>query len=128
MPDPADLIDPHRVLDRATREAFGEFRGLPTHSSGLGRLRCRIHQPNWPEFHFEWHTDSKRVYKARLGYVSYVDGKKQVTPISTAGKVRAEIIGEHVLSEGAAYNCVQTFLRGVLEGQNPNDAKPHLER
>lgn len=94
-------------MDALTREKFAEFMGRePFRQEKV----LHIKQPNFPQYRFEWHPQSRKVYLIRLG----------TTPLI------GEILAEHAETHGAAYNFVQTFLRGFREGQLPTP-KPHLE-
>jgi hypothetical protein len=97
-------------MDRLTEEKFREFQGRDPHPSGAGEMVLHIKQPNYPQYRFEYHPQSRKVYLIRLG----------TTPLI------GEILAEHAETHGAAYNFVQTFLRGFREGQSPLP-KPHLE-
>lgn len=97
-------------MDRLTAEKFRELQGRDPHPSGAGEMVLHIKQPNFPQYRFEWHPQSRKVYLIRLG----------ATPLI------GEILAEHAETHGAAYNFVQTFLRGFREGQSPLP-KPHLE-
>lgn len=118
---------PQLSTDHATLEAFQDFVGAEkTHISGHGRQFVVIKQPNFPHFRFEWHPGVKKLYLVRLGHMETIDGEKVFVPLPTNQHCRAERVGEHVLSEGEAYNYVQAFLRGYREGQTPNLTKIHL--
>lgn len=52
--------------------------------------------PRVPQFHFEWHPETKKVYVIRLGVVPLV----------------GEVIAEHADTHGQAYGFVQTWCRG----------------
>lgn len=97
-------------MDALTKERFAEFRGRDPHPSGADRRICHIQQPNFPQYRFEWHPQSRKVYLIRMG----------TTPLF------GEILAEHAETHAAAFNFVQTFLRGFREGQMPTP-KPHLE-
>lgn len=60
-----------------------------------------IHQPNWPQFRFEWHPHTQRVYYIR-----------ETTP--TIGRVLAM----NIKTEGGAHNAVLIFLRGFQEARD----------
>ena len=98
-------------MDALTKEKWAEFQGRDPHPSGSGEMVLHIKQPNFPQYRFEWHPQSRKVYLIRLG----------TTPLI------GEILAEHAETHGAAYNFVQTFLRGFREGQAPTIAKTHLE-
>jgi hypothetical protein len=97
-------------MDALTTEKFAEFQGRDPHPSGADRTICHIKQPNFPQYRFEWHPQSRKVYLIRLG----------TSPLI------GEILAEQAETHGAAHNFVQTFLRGFREGQMPTP-KPHLE-
>jgi hypothetical protein len=99
-----------RGIDPLTRERFAEFQGRDPHPSG--REMCyHIKQPSFPQYRFEWHPKSRKVYLIRLG----------ITPLV------GEILAEHAETHGAAIAFVQTFLRGFREGAAPTIRKTHLE-
>lgn len=110
-------------VDALTREKLAEFHGRDPHPTGAGQPHVKIKQPNFPQFHFEWHPGTRKVYLARLGTV---DAEGKFVP-AVNRRVIAEILAEHAETHAHAYNFVQTFLRGYREGQTPNISKPHLE-
>ena len=60
-----------------------------------------IKNPNLPEYRFEWHAFTRKVYA-----------------IDLAEKVLiGEVIGEHVNDHGQAIGVVQTWCRGYYVGQ-----------
>lgn len=97
-------------MDALTKEKFAEFQGRDPHPSGAGQRVCHIKQPAFPQYRFEWHPHSRKVYLVRVGSTPEI----------------GEILAEHAETQGAAFNFVQTFLRGFREGQMPAP-KPHLE-
>lgn len=96
-------------MDALTEERFKEFLGRDPHPSGQAKI-YHIKQPAFPQYRFEWHPQSRKVYLIRTGRTPLV----------------GEILAEHAETHGAAYNFVQTFLRGFREGQMPMP-KSHLE-
>lgn len=96
-------------MDAVTREKFAEFLGRDPHPSGTDKV-YHIKQPNFPQYHFEWHPQTRKVYLIRVGTVPLI----------------GEVLAEHAETHGHAQNFVQTFLRGYREGQMPA-SKPHLE-
>jgi hypothetical protein len=56
----------------------------------------RLHQPNHPDLHFEWHPETEKVYVIRLKILPH----------------RGEIVAFGVQDHGAAHNAVLTWLRG----------------
>lgn len=107
----ADSYKLPQSVDARTREAFAEFQGRDPHPTGAGEPCLHIKQPNFPQYRFEWHPQSRKVYLIRLGR----------TPLI------GEVIAEHAETHGHAFNFVQTFLRGFREGQMPTIRKTHLE-
>lgn len=110
--DKTPLANGYRLpssIDHGTAEKFREFIGRDPHPTGQ-ELVYHIKQPNFPQYRFEWHPQSRKVYLIRLG----------ATPLI------GEILAEHAETHGDAFNFVQTFLRGFREGQLPTP-KHHLE-
>ena len=99
------------ALDKHTAEKFAEFLGRDPHPTGGAQMCMHIKQPQFPQYRFEWHPQSRKVYLIRLGRTPLV----------------GEVIAEHAETHGHAFNFVQTFLRGLREGQTPTINKPHLE-
>jgi hypothetical protein len=62
---------------------------------------CHIKNPRLPQFRFEWHRDSKRVYLVRLG------GFPEI----------GEPIAYEVADQGQATNAVLIWCRGYHEGR-----------
>ncbi len=106
----ANGYNSQRHLDALTKEKFAEFQGRDPHPSGQ-EMVYHIKQPLFPQWRFEWHPGTRKVYLIRLGVVPLV----------------GEIIAEHAETHGSAINFVQSFLRGYREGLTPNIVKPHLE-
>jgi len=98
------------AMDPLTAEKFAEFIGRDPHPTGASQPVYHIKQPNFPQYRFEWHPQSRKVYLIRIGRKPLI----------------GEVIVEHAETHGAAFNFVQTFLRGLREGQSPLP-KPHLE-
>lgn len=98
-------------MDVVTRERFAEFIGRDPHPSGAGRDVLHIKQPNYPQFRFEWHPGTRKVYLIRVGSKPLIGEK----------------LAEHAETHAEAYAYVQTFLRGFREGQAPDLPKLHLE-
>lgn len=73
----------------------------------------KIKTPNFPQFEFEYHGEAKKVYLVDLGSKKTDDGK-----------YIAEVIAEHCDTEGAAYNFVQTYLRGFRRGKGGEIVAP----
>lgn len=93
------------------KERFAEFIGRDPHPSGAGLKVLHIKQPNYPQFRFEWHPGTRKVYLIRVG----------------AKPLVGEKLAEHAETHGEAYAYVQTFLRGYREGLTPDIPKTHLE-
>jgi hypothetical protein len=87
-------------MDALTREKWLEFQGRDPHPSGADQRILHIKQPSFPQYRFEWHPQSRKVYLIRVGAVPLI----------------GEVLAEHAETHAAAYNFVQTFLRGFREG------------
>jgi len=98
-------------VDRVTQEQFAEFLGRDPHPTGAGQKVLHLKQPDFPQYRFEWHPQTRKVYLIRVGTQPLI----------------GEILAEHAETHGHAYNFVQTFLRGYREGVSPTLPKPHLE-
>lgn len=112
--DKTPAADHYRLpgaVDKHTADKFAEFLGRDPHPTGAGERVLCIKQPNFPQYRFEWHPQSRKVYLIRVGTVPLI----------------GEVIAEHAETHGHAFNFVQTFLRGFREGQTPTISKPHLE-
>lgn len=57
---------------------------------------CQIRQPAWPQFRFEWHPQSRKVYVIRLGMTPEI----------------GEPFAHEIRDQGAAVNAVLIWLRG----------------
>lgn len=112
------------TLDKPTREAFEAFRGRDPDPTGAGQKVLHIKQPNFPQYRFEWHPQSRKVYMVRLGWCA---PEGEFVPLDEKTPLIGEKIAEHAETHGAAFGAVQTFLRGYREGRTPNLAKTHLE-
>lgn len=99
------------MTEPVIRERFAEFLGRDPDPTGANSRILHIKQPSFPQFRFEWHPQSRKVYLIRTG----------------AAPVIAEKLAEHAETHAEAYAYVQTFLRGFREGQAPDVSKPHLE-
>lgn len=68
-----------------------------------------IDSPKHPQFHFEWHPESGKVYVVNVPG-KWIDGIfVKDTSVHTA---KAEIAAEHCEHHARFYGFVQTFLRG----------------
>jgi len=73
-----------------------------------------IKSPNWPDFRFEYHPKTKRVYLVRIGH------KPEI----------GEVFAFDIENEGQAHNAVLIWLRGYRAaiGHIWNDAGKLIER
>lgn len=81
------------------RVALGENA---TGASSAARI-LHIKQPQFPQFRFEWHPQTERVYVIRIGALPEV----------------GEVLAHHIDTHGAATNAVLIWLRGFREGSTP---------
>jgi hypothetical protein len=65
-----------------------------------------IHNPNLPQFRFEWHPETKKVYWMRVP-----------RPDEPTITVQAFVLAEHCEHHAGAFGAVQTWCRGFREGQ-----------
>lgn len=92
-------------MDRLIRREFG-----------LGKREApgRVHyaqDPRLPQFRFEWHAGSQKVYRMDLPG-AWIDG---AWVSAAAGAVcHGRIVAEHCLTHGQFFGFVQTFCRGYL--------------
>ncbi len=63
-----------------------------------------IKRPDVPEFRFEYHPRTGKVYLIQ-------------TPSYSGQTVQAHVLAEHCDTQGRAIGFVQTFCRGYREGQ-----------
>lgn len=63
-----------------------------------------------PEYRFEWHPRSRRVYLIRVGAVPQI----------------GEVLAFDISTHGDAVNAVLIWLRGFAEGALPRQPKLHL--
>jgi hypothetical protein len=79
-----------------------------------------IKAANFPDFFFEYHPVIGKVY--------LVD-KTKILPNPenpTVPKYEAEVIAEHVDTEGRAFGFVQTYLRGFQRGKRDKVVAPTI--
>lgn len=69
--------------------------------------------PNFPQFVFEWHPWTQKVYEIELPG-EWVEGVFHQTRGN--GSIRAECLAEHCEDQGKFIGFVQTFLRGYKKG------------
>ena len=81
---------------QSQRAALVNAAGAP-----VGNLIRTIRTPNFPHFIFEYHPQTGKVYMVDLRAAKDAEGKHL-----------AQVIAEHVDTEGRAQGFVQTFLRG----------------
>ncbi len=93
----------HPDLDSLVRREFGLGAKEPP-----GRVH-HARDPRVPQFDFEWHPDSQRVYRIDLPG-SWHDGQW----VPEAVQARGFCIAEHCLTHGQFVGFVQTFARGYL--------------
>lgn len=107
------LADPSQ-LDRLSRDRFAEFVGREPHATGASQMVYKIRRPEYPQFHFEWHPQTRKVWIARLGRV---DDQGRFFPLPSGSTIYPAVLAEHANTHGEAYNFVQTYLRGFKEGR-----------
>lgn len=98
------------MLDGALKAKFAEFLGRDPHPTGADRKVWNLSSPAFPQYRFEWHPQSRKVYLARL----------------TSSPVVGEVLAFNIETHGDAINAVNIWTRGYREGQTPNVIKPHL--
>lgn len=79
-------------------------------------------QPRLPQFYFEWHRLTQKVYVIHLPG-EFVDGVFVRVKESEQPMAKGECIAEHVPHHAAAYNFVQTFCRGYLQAVAHHEQK-----
>lgn len=84
--------------------------GAPT-----GNLIQKVKILGFPQFLFEFHAESGKVYLIDLDA-----GKDE------KGRPLAQVIAEHCDTEGRAYGFVQTYLRGFRRGRDNKIVAPIL--
>ena len=66
---------------------------------------CVINNPNLPQFRFEYHPETKKVYW-------------MPSPTGVANeRIEAFVLAEHCGDQGTAFGFVQTFCRGYKVGR-----------
>lgn len=91
--------------------AYLEWQGRAPHPSAGNDKILHLKNVAIPEWRFEWHPQSRRLYLIRQGVL--VDN-----PRVEGGKVeRGELIAYNVETYGHAYNALLVYLRGVQEGR-----------
>lgn len=92
-------------FDKLVRREFG---------LGAAELPGRIHHckdPRLPQFEFEWHPGSQKVYR-KDNPGAWIDGEWVPAP---PGSVRnCPVIAEHCLTHAQFFGFVQTFCRAYL--------------
>ena len=78
----------------------------------------KIKQPLFPQYHFEWHSQTGKVYVINLSKTIKRNGEDAH---------EANVLAEHCTDHGTAFNFVQTWLRGYREGlSTPNNSNKEL--
>lgn len=96
-------MDPH--LDTLIRQEFGlGARDAP-------ELIAHCRDPRLPQFAFEFHAGSQKVYRIDLPG-GWRDGVW--VPAAAGAQARGRVVAEHCLTRGQFYGFVQTFCRGYL--------------
>jgi hypothetical protein len=91
--------------------------GLPFgHNHSVGSI-YHLSTPNYPDFHFEWHSGRGRVYIIRL----LRDRHGSPEP-NQLGELIAFDINDH----GSAHNAILIWLRGYQTAANDRDRVPFL--
>lgn len=72
----------------------------------------KIKDPKFPQFLFEWHEQSQKVYV--IGIPGRFEGGEFV--IALTGEARAAVLAEHCEHHARFYGFVQTYLRGYRQG------------
>lgn len=91
---------------------------LPSNPSGFQAdavpdgVIYHIKTPNYPTFHFEWHTWKKNVYLIRE---------------DLPGPKRGEIVAFNIEDHGQAQNAVLIWLRGYQTATNDRAPVPFLK-
>lgn len=98
------------MIDPALKARFLEFLGRDPHPTGAGRAVWNLSNPRLPQYRFEWHPQTRRVYLARLN----------------ARPVVGEVIAFNIETHGDAINAVNIWTRGFNEGRAPDVIKPNL--
>lgn len=92
-------------------EAFEQVDKLLRQELGLNPAQKKIEHcknPNLPQFSFEWHPHTQKVYRIDLpGH--WQDGVWQ--PASTGSVAKGHVIAEHCLTHAQFLNFAQTFCR-----------------
>jgi hypothetical protein len=78
----------------------------------------KIRTPNYPDFVFEWHPRSQKVYVIRL-----LRDKNGVPEPRQSG----ELVAFNVANHGAAQNTVLVWLRGYQTAANDRERVPFLK-
>ena len=89
---------------------FSEFLGRDPHPSAAAKDIYGIRAPLLPQYRFEWHPKTRRVYLIRTGTTPEI----------------GEIIAFHIETHGDALNAVLIWSRGFREGQTPDLPKLQL--
>lgn len=75
--------------------------------------------PNFPQFAFEWHEASQKVYVIQIPGV-WTDGVWVRDPGANLKTVAATCIAEHCEHHARFLGFVQTWLRGYKKGKGEN--------
>ena len=74
---------------------------MPLHAAQPGAQILHIKTPTFPQFRFEWHPGTRRVYLIRVG----------ATPVI------GEAMAFEITTHGAAQNAVLIWLRGYRQAK-----------
>lgn len=96
---------------KARLAKFGEWLGRDPHPSAGGRDIYHIKAPLIPQYRFEWHPKSRKIYIIRIGTTPEI----------------AEALAFNIETHGDALNAVLIWSRGFREGQTPTLVKTHLQ-
>lgn len=95
----------HPDLEALIRREFG----LAASEAGGGRI-AHAKDPRLPQFGFEWHPETQKVYRVDYPGV-WAEGVYRETG---GAQAVGRCIAEHCLTHGQFYGFVQTFCRGYL--------------
>lgn len=94
-----------------------EWRGRAPHPSAGNDKILHLKNVAIPEWRFEWHPQSRRLYLIRAGVL--VDSAR----VEGGKAERGEIVAYNVENYGQAYSALLVYMRGVKEGRTPSLAR-----
>lgn len=119
MPSRPDLFE----VPAEEWAGYLEYRGRAPHPSAGNDKILHLKNVAIPEWRFEWHPQSRRLYLIRQGVL--VDNAR----VEGGKSERGELIAYNVETYGQAYSALLVYLRGVTEGRTPSlnpNRSPHL--